>query len=290
MGSVVYGVAQRMNPVLETWLVAARDLRKNIRSLKGIVMFSIALLGALVSTFKLKKFDEIADDVNKLDPTQLHSLKAQAFSKLYGDEGTGDVLAGAPVKLLILFFIAVWLAPLLFMIVGFDGISADLQHRSVRYWASRTRRYSYYAGKFVALWTIVALVTLVMQLIVWGVTILRGEAPAADTLAWGFRFWAASLPITGAWCGIATLVSSLFKAPMLSLLGTCAVFFLLFFTGLIIGKAGDVTFLKYLYPNNFDGWIISAKREQMLEGLGVCLAYIMLTTGVGATIFTQRDV
>ena len=74
MGSVVYGVAQRMNPVLETWLVAARDLRKNIRSLKGIVMFSIALLGALVSTFKLKKFDEIADDVNKLDPEQLLEL------------------------------------------------------------------------------------------------------------------------------------------------------------------------------------------------------------------------
>jgi ABC-type transport system involved in multi-copper enzyme maturation permease subunit len=279
-----------MNPVLEVWLVAARDCRKNVRSFKGLVMFGIALLGALVSTFRLPKFEEAMDDVHKLGAEQLHSVKAQIFSKLYGDEGVGEVLAGAPMKLVILFFIGVWLTPLLVMIIGFDGISADLQYRSVRYWASRARRPSYYVGKFLALWAIVGLVSLVMQVIIWGVTIVRAEAPAAETIQWGLRFWAASLPITGAWCGVATLTSSLFRTPMLSLLGTCATFFALFFTGLVIGKWVEVMPMRFLYPNNFDGLIVGGTHTQSLEGLGVCLAYILLTTGLGSVILTERDV
>jgi ABC-type transport system involved in multi-copper enzyme maturation permease subunit len=279
-----------MNPLLEVWLVAARDLRKNIRSFKGLVMLGISLLGALASTFKLVRIEDALADVRKLDPEQLQKLKAEAFGKLYSDEATGQALAGAPIKLVLLFFIAVWLVPLLVMIIGFDGISSDLQHRSIRYWTIRTRRPSYYVGKFVALWSIIGLVTLVMQILIWVVTIVRADAPAAETLTWGLRFWATSLPITGAWCGIATLTSSVFRTPMLSLLATGGVFFLLFFAGFIVGKLNDVGQLRYLYPNNFDGMILSANRNQMLQGLGVCLAYILVTTGLGSWALAERDV
>ena len=152
-----------MNPLLETWLVAARDCRKNVRSAKGLVMLGISLLGAFACTLKLPKFEDLLNNVQKLDTEQLHCAKAQVFGKLYGDEATGETLANAPIKLVILFFIAVWLVPLLVMIIGFDGISSDLQYRSVRYWTIRTRRPSYYVGKFLALWIIIGLVTLVMQ-------------------------------------------------------------------------------------------------------------------------------
>jgi ABC-type transport system involved in multi-copper enzyme maturation permease subunit len=279
-----------MSPLVETWLVAARDCRKNVRSVKGIVMLGISLLGALTSTFKLPKFEEVMEDAHKLDPVQLTSAKTQIFGKIYGDESAGQALSGAPIKLVILFFIAVWLAPLLVMIIGFDGISSDLQYRSIRYWASRARRPSYYVGKFLALWTIVGLVTLVMQLIIWTVTIVRAEAPAGETVVWGMRFWLSSLPITGAWCGVATLTSSVFRSPMLSLLATSAAFFILFFTGLVIGKWAEVLPMRFLYPNNFDAWIISTNKEHVFEGLGVCLAYILGTTAIGATILNQRDV
>jgi ABC-type transport system involved in multi-copper enzyme maturation permease subunit len=279
-----------MNPLLETWLVGARDLRKNVRSAKGLVMFGIALLGAFSSTFRLPKLEEAMADVNKFGPEQVHSFKAQAFGKMYGDDPTGEVLASAPTKLVVLFYIAVWLAPLLVMIIGFDGISSDLQYRSIRYWASRARRPSYYAGKFLSLWVIVGMVTLLMQMIIWAVTIARADAPAGETVLWGLRFWAASLPITGAWCGVATLASSLFRVPMLSLLATCATFFVLFIGGLVIGKGGDIAWARFLYPNNFDGWIIGGNHERMLEGLGVCLAYIVVTTGIGSAVLMQRDV
>jgi len=279
-----------MNPLLETWLVAARDCRKNVRSAKGLVMLGISLLGALVCTFKLPKFEEALGNMQKLDQEQLHEVKSQFFGKLYGDEATGATLANAPIKLVFLFYVEVWLVPLLVMIIGFDGISSDLQYRSVRYWTIRTRRASYYAGKFLALWSVIGLVTLVMQILIWAVTIARAEAPAGETILWGLRFWATSLPITGAWCGIAILASSLFRTPMLSLLATGATFFVLFFTGFVIGKWGDVAYLRYLYPNNFDAWIMSGKNDQMLEGVGVCLAFIAVTSGVGGFVFNQRDV
>jgi ABC-type transport system involved in multi-copper enzyme maturation permease subunit len=279
-----------MNPLVETWLVAARDCRKNVRSIKGLVMLGISLLGALASTFKLPKFEDAIADMKKLDTEQLTELKAQAFGKLYGDEATGHALAGAPMKLVFLFYVAVWLVPLLVMIIGFDGISSDLQFRSIRYWTIRTRRPSYYVGKFLALWAVVGLVTLIMQVIIWAVTISRGDATASETFTWGLRFWATSLPITGAWCSVATLTSSVFRTPMLSLLTTGGVFFLLFFVGFVLGKWGDIAYLHYFYPNNFDGMILSADRNQTLQGLGVCFAYIVLLTGIGSWTLVERDV
>jgi ABC-type transport system involved in multi-copper enzyme maturation permease subunit len=279
-----------VNPLLEVWLVAARDGRKNIRSVKGLVMLGISVLGALACTFKLPKFEEVLQETRGVDPEQLQGVKAQFFAKLYGDTDTGETLAKAPIKLVLLFFIAVWLAPLLVMIIGFDGISSDLQYRSVRYWTIRTRRISYYIGKFLALWAIIALLTLVMQVLIWGVTIVRADAPPLETMSWGLRFWATSLPITGAWCGLATLTGSLFRTPILGLLTTGALFFVLFFAGYVIGKGADVAWLRCLYPNNFDGWIMSPKPERMLEGVAACTAFILGSGAIGATVFQQRDV
>ena len=68
-----------MNPLLETWLVAARDCRKNVRSVKGLAMAGLSLLGALACTFKLPKFEDAMADLRKLDPAQLESAKAQFF-------------------------------------------------------------------------------------------------------------------------------------------------------------------------------------------------------------------
>jgi ABC-type transport system involved in multi-copper enzyme maturation permease subunit len=279
-----------MNPLKETWLVAARDCRRSVRSFKGVAMASLSVLAALAATFKLPKFEEAMDDVHKLDPEQLREIKLRIFGKLYGDEATGRMLADAPVRLVILFFIAVWLAPLLVMIVGFDNVSSDLQHRAVRFLAIRTRRGAYYAGKFLALWAVVAAVTLFMQLMIWGVTIVRADAPAGETVLWGLRFWATSLPISGAWCGLATLAGSPFRTPMLSLLGIASAFFVLFFAGFIVGKGGDVAWLRVLYPNNWDGWILGPTPLRVAEGLGACFGSMLVTVGFGAWAFAQRDV
>jgi ABC-2 type transport system permease protein len=287
-----------LNPLVEIWLVVAREFRKNIRSTKGLVMLGLSVLGAVASVMRL--FEDVWKKAEGLGSEGFHDAKAQILGRMYHDDKVGLRLADAPSRLVVFFFIAVWLVPMLVAVVGFDGISSDLQHRSVRYWTLRTRRSSYYIGKFLGLWAVVATLTFVMHGIVWAVMIGRGDAAAGDTLAWGMRFWFIVVLIAGAWCAIATLVGSLFRTPMVGLLLTCAVFFAMFFVGFIIPNANAnadpeevskvVVFLRFLYPNSLDAWLLSPEPQRALSGLAVCFFYAIAGSVVGSFAFARRDV
>jgi ABC-type transport system involved in multi-copper enzyme maturation permease subunit len=304
-----------LNPLLEVWLIVARELRKNLRSVKGLVMLVLSVLGAVASVMRQPSFEDLLRRAESMGPEAFHDAKAQVIGSLYRDEKIGERLADAPTRLIIFFFIAVWLTPLFVAVVGFDGISSDLQHRSVRYWTIRTRRAAYYVGKYLGLWAAVGGMTLVMHVIVWAVMIARVDASASDTLTWGARFWLTSLPITGAWCAVATLIGSFCRAPMVSLLLTFAAFFVMFFVGFVVTNAyagvhaaqaaqeaaagvahaasedsKAMLFVRFLYPNSLDTWLLSKDLERVLAGLGVVLFYATSTCLAGSFAFAKRDV
>jgi ABC-type transport system involved in multi-copper enzyme maturation permease subunit len=279
-----------VNPIVEVWLVVEREIRKNLRSGKGLVMFGLSVLGALACTLRLPRVDDTLAEAERLGPEAFHEAKARFFGDLYLSEGTGQRLADAPIKLVLLFYLAVWATPLLVAILGFDGIPSDVQHRSVRYWTIRTRRASYYVGKFLGVWVVVAAITLLMHVLIWSVTIARAEATAAETVAWGVRFYLVSLPIVGAWCAIATLVSSMLRTPFLALLLTCATFFSLFFLGALVGRTSGNEVLEALYPNGYDAWMLSPDLRHATMGLALALGLTVVTTVAGAFVFSVRDV
>jgi ABC-type transport system involved in multi-copper enzyme maturation permease subunit len=278
-----------MNAFQETGLIVAREIRKNIRSVKGLVMFIISLLGgaatALVLTWA-RRLDEA-----QISPEQLRAAQEALLEKKYGDADMAKYLAGAPPVLLALLLMTVWLAPLLVAVMGFDGVSGELQHRTVRYWTVRSRRVSYFAGKFLGLWAVVSIVTLVMHSLIWGLTIFKssGGMPPFEVLSWGVRFWAVTVPISAAWCGIATLIGSQFRSPMIALLVICAVFFSLFVV-MAIGLVGDIKQLTYIYPNTYDSWLLSPKLDRVALGALICMAFGVVTTGAGTFLFARRDV
>jgi ABC-2 type transport system permease protein len=302
-----------LNPLLEVWLIVLRELRKNLRSIKGLVMLGLSFLGAVASVLRQPRFEEALKGAEGMGALAFHDAKAQVLAGMYRDEKVGTKLADAPTRLVVFFYVAVWLTPLLVGVIGFDGISADLQHRSVRYWTLRTRRASYYVGKFLGLWAVVAAMTLAMHLFVWSVMIARADASASEIIGWGIRFWVTSLPIAGAWCAVATFVGSLFKTPIMALLVTCAVFFVLFFLGFVLPSAyagalqvtaqmdaarasapeaasKTVVALGFLYPNSLDGWLLSPEPLHVLGGLGVSFAYGALSCLSGSLLFTRKDV
>lgn len=303
-----------MNPLVEVWLIVAREIRKNMRSVKGLVMLGLSVLGAIASVMRQPRFEEALKKAEGMGTEAFHDAKVQVIAGMYRDDKIGERLADAPTRLVIFFFIAVWLTPLLVAVVGFDGISADLQYRSVRYWTIRTRRASYYVGKYLGLWAAVGAMTLVMHGIVWIVMIGRVDATATETLTWGIRFWLVSLPITGAWCAVSTLIGSFFRTPMVGLLLTCAAFFVMFFVGFVLAnayggvdaaeaarhaadaartipeEAKTLTFLRFLYPNSLDAWLLSAEPQRVLAGLGVTGFYAVATCLGGSFAFAQRDV
>jgi ABC-type transport system involved in multi-copper enzyme maturation permease subunit len=300
-----------LNPLVEVWLIVARELRKTVRSVKGLVMLGLSVLGAIASVMRQPRFEEALKKAEAMGSEAFREAKVQVLAGMYRDQKVGERLADAPSRLVIFFFIAIWLTPLLVTVVGFDSISADLQYRSVRYWTIRTRRASYYVGKFLGLWASVAAMTLAMHAIVWAVMIARIDATPSDTLNWGIRFWLISLPVTGAWCAVATFIGSLFKTPMVGLLITCAVFFLMFFVGFIlpnafagvdqmnagvdaaavVEKASTSSIaMRFLYPNTLDAWLLSPEPQRMFEALGVFLLYAVVTCVGGSLVFARRDV
>ena len=279
-----------MNPLSEIALVVARELRKNLRSVKGIVLLVMSLLGGLLATLGAIKLGELEKSkLADMDPTAIHALREEGLSQLYGDPVMGKYLADAPEALVGFLNITIWLAPLLIALLGFDAISGEIQHRTVRFWTVRTRRWSYYLGKFGGLWVLISSLTLVMHAILWIGAIIAGQASAGAMLAWGMRFWLVTLPITAAWCGLAMLISSQLRAPILALLVICVAFFALAILRVIGGVAG-VTALLYLYPNYYDNLLLSPRFEQLAKGIGACFAFAGLTTGLGGALFARRDV
>jgi ABC-type transport system involved in multi-copper enzyme maturation permease subunit len=279
-----------MSPAVEVALVAQRELRKNVRSAKGIALLVLSLLGGVVVALVLAFLEKLRrEKFASMSPEQLADVQRQIIVQLGdGDDTLGDALSKAPAALLGAFKMTVWFGPFLVALLGFDAISGELQHRTVRYWTVRTRRVSFYIGKVLGLWGVVSALTLAVNVLICGVVIARGEA-AGLVVEWGPRLWAVTLPMSLVWCAIAQLVSSQFRAPILALLVTLGSFFVVWIAYLA-GLSGKAPALVYIYPNFYDNWLLHPHPDRFFEGLGICLLSAMVYIGAGAVAFARRDV
>ena len=260
-----------MSPAAETLLVAQRELRTNLRSAKGVALLVLSLLGggltALVFAHKAqpKPLDLSGTSVSDMAPAFIAML------------GLQTILAAT-----------IWLTPMLVSLIGFDAISGELQHRSVRYWTVRSRRASFYVGKVIGLWAVVAVVTLFMDALVW-LVFLFGVKDAGDVLKIGPLLWLVSLPISLAWSAFASLVGSQFRQPMLALLMTWAAFFTLFIA-YFMSRVTRLEALGYVYPNFYEDWMMGDDPKKAALGAILCVGLGVLVTTAGALAFARRDV
>jgi ABC-2 type transport system permease protein len=279
-----------VSPLSEIRFVAQRELAKSFRSAKGIVLLVLSLLGGSGATLLLVKAQELKrEKLAGIDPDAIRQARQEAATQIFGDPQTGTALAEAPEVLLVVLLLTIWLTPLVISLLSFDSVSADLQHKAVRYWTLRTRRTSYFIGKWAGVWLTVSAMTLTMHAIIWVVCILRGEAPAGVALGWGIRFWLVTVPISAAWCAISTLVSSLFRTPIVSLLVTFAAFFGLWLFWMI-GQVSHTNALMYVYPNFYDALLIHPRIDRAMTGLAVCLGMAAAYVAAGSFFFAKRDV
>jgi ABC-type transport system involved in multi-copper enzyme maturation permease subunit len=276
-----------VSPFAEVQLVTARELRKSFRSVKGIVLAAVTIAGgtAVAMLFAWVERARLEKLPPGIDP---HDAQVQIFSQIYGPE-TGKRLADCPYSLWIMLVATLWLSPMLVALLDFDSVSGELQHRTVRFWTVRTRRSSYMLGKFLGAWLSVLAVTLGMNVIVWGTTHLVGGVALGSVLAWGTGFFAVSIPITAAWSGIATLVSSQIRSPMLALLLIFATFFGLWLLRVGAGFA-QAEWLALLYPNFYDDFLLSPVSGQVAKGLLGTGLITGVTTAAATWLFSRRDV
>jgi ABC-type transport system involved in multi-copper enzyme maturation permease subunit len=294
-----------LSPVAEIRLAVARDLGRSVRSAKGIALAVLTLLGAFVASL-VSVWLEQADRArtNAASTEAYVELKRQLLVQATGDASFAAYLAGIPTSLLIFLKITVWFSPLLVALFGFDAISGDLQHRTIRFWTVRMRRSSYFTAKLLGLWLLVGLVTLVLNLLAGTVALARGYVTFGELIAWGARFWFVAFVIAGAWAAIATFISSCFKTPILALLTTFGTFFVLWIlsAGGFIARQRHATdgappalstqmaWYEYLYPNAYDTLLLSSQATRVLTAVGVLAAFVGVMAVAGSLLFQQRDV
>lgn len=290
-----------MSPAVEVRLIALRELRRNVRSLKGVALGVITLLGALVSALVCVSI-EGGERARAAAENEVYAeLRRQAAEKATGDATLAAYIASAPSSLLLFLKITVWLAPLLVALVGFDGIAGELQNRTIRFWAVRSRRSSYFAGKLLGLWALIALVMLAIHVLADGVALTRGYVTIGQLATWGLRFWLVGVIIAGAWAAIATLVSASFRAPVIALMTTFAVFFALWLCGTIgfasrtmkaleNGVTGPPPWYEYLYPNAYDAMLLSPSAGKAVTAVVILLGFVVAAMVAGAALLQRRDV
>lgn len=276
----------------ETALVAGREVKRNLRSAKGVVLLVLCVLGGVIAALIMawaRKMQLENAAARQVTPEGVKAMQEMLLAARYNDEAMGKYLAQAPFVLLAATLTGVWLAPLLVALVGFDSISTDLQHRGIRYFTLRVKRVSYYAGKLLGLWAVVSLMMLVSHAMIWAVALARGTATVGEIGSWGIRFWLVTVFVAAAWSGLAQLVSSQFKVPILALLVTLASFFVIWIIDAIGELSEKLRALVYIYPNTYDAWLLSPHADKIAIGVGVCLAFMALSSVAGALIFARRD-
>lgn len=272
-----------MSPVQEVALVLQRELSRNFRSAKGILLGAMCLLGSIGSTV-------LAVGAQDYEKKTFHgeeaSLVREQFITAMYDKDIGKAFAAAPSTLFGIMVATISLSWILSALVGFDAVSSELQHRSVRYWTVRGRRVSFFLGKGLGVFTVVTSLTFVMHLASWLVVIGRGGAPLGVTLDFGARLWLATVPISFAWCSLTTFVSALFRTPILALLLTCATAFGFWILS-AIGRVSELHWLVWAHPGHYDHLLLSPTQWPVgvLSAVGWGAVFLI----AGSVIFDRRD-
>ncbi len=278
-----------MSPLGEVALLSGRELRRSLRSGKGILLVNIAFLIGTAVALGIVKVQEMQRE--RMGPLSAEDL-SRARELFYGqfvDKETAHLLMPAPVELSLLVWFLVFSCPLLVVLLGFDAVGGDLQHRTVRYFSSRARRVSYYVAKWLSLFTLVASVLLIIGSLGWTIIVTNDIAPLGTTVSWGIRLWLTTLPVVAAWTALGTLVGSVFRAPVLSLLTTFVAFFAIWLFGVAFAKYFSSEPLSYIYPGTFSFWLVSADPNRVVKGLLGTLGIAAAATGAGSFLFGKRD-
>ena len=180
-----------MNPAVEVYLLVTRELRRNLRSAKGLVLLLICLIAAAGAALVMTRASNVSREQG-VDTEQAAGLSLQFLQLMY-DQAVASRLLSAPLVPIAMFVGMIFLLPAFIALVSFDSVSSELQFKSVRYWTVRVRRSSFFVGKVLGVFTLVAATTLLMNALTWGIAIAR-EAPFGSTVAWGLTLWASAVP------------------------------------------------------------------------------------------------
>lgn len=290
-----------MEPLREVGVVFSVELRRFVRSAKGVALLVLfALGGGIAGTlfvaassatvdFRVQIEDQLAG--RELPAEIAHKAKVKVLAFFYDlDDSSADVLLDSPAVLLFLFWITKWFLPLLVLLMGFDQLSGELSLRSLRYVVVRARRGSVVVGKFLAQLAVLAALVLLLNAGLFAVAAIRtGDVPVAAGLGAVFRFWLVSVAFLAVYLGLTSLASAAFRSPWFSLLSGVGVLFVLWLTHVVSKISGATDSLRFVLPTRFASALIQPTLLGALPAVAAFLAAAGLLVAASWSLMRVRD-
>jgi ABC-type transport system involved in multi-copper enzyme maturation permease subunit len=293
----------------EVGLTAQREVRRNLESTKGIVMFVLFFLGGLIPrlgqlagerlTVIMSGDAPLPEDAKR---AAFHAVFTKFLAAAYSDQATQNHLGRSPSSLYYLFWGTVAFVPFFILLIGFDQIAGEAQHRTLRYVVGRAFRGSVVLGKALGVWAVIAIMILVLHLTVWILLFVEGSTPAGAILGWGAYFWFLSVVSSAAYVGFASLMSSLTRTPVVSLFLGLGVSLGIYMAYGILNLIEGVAKLKmadsaahsahaatWAFPYAYDKLVVSPNPGQAILGAGLYLAWGALAVAGASIVVTRRD-
>lgn len=280
-----------MSAAREAGLTALREIRRNLRSTKGIAMFALFFLGGAVPSVVQVLFVRLVDKttMQELPADVQRQMIEEGLARLY-DPATAAHLSACPPVLFFLFRGTLLFLPLLILLIGFDQIAGEIQHRSIRYLVGRARREAIVIGKGLGVWAVSAVMVLVLHATVWIVMLAQGSTPASAVIAWGPRLWLFSAAAGAASVGLTVLVSSWFRTPIVALFVGVAVFFVLWLAKSILGIFAATEGATWAFPTAYESLLVSPEPLRVLGGVAALIGWGAAMAAVASAIVKRKDV
>jgi ABC-type transport system involved in multi-copper enzyme maturation permease subunit len=276
----------------EVGIVAQREIRRNIRSTKGIAMFALFLLGGIVpSLVDVAMKREMAGlGADQLQDEAKRQLLMRGLELRYGSAEIAKYLADAPLILHGLFAGTLAFLPLFILPIGFDQLAGEIQHRTIRYSAGRAERASIVVGKALGVWAVISLMVLVLHAVVWTISLTKGGVAFGPLISWGGRFWLFSVVSAAAYVGYASLVSSFFRTPIVALFVGAGVGLAIWVLNGILGFFPSTEAVTWIFPNRYDRLLVSPDPTRVLGGMALFVAWGAACVAGAAAIVRRRDI
>jgi ABC-type transport system involved in multi-copper enzyme maturation permease subunit len=297
----------------EVGIVAERELSRNLRSTKGIAMFALFFLGGLLPALIRMLARRAAADVPE-------SVQREIFEKYllneYKSPDIAKYIVDAPPIIYFLFDGTLMFLPLLVLLVGFDQIVGEVEHRTLRYSAGRATRASIVTGKALGIWGVAAIMISVLHVTVWIIALIQGGQSAGAVLSWGSRLLFFSVICASAYVGFTSIMSALFRTPIVALFvgaGTgfaiwvvyklCSAFssdtFRAFTQGESLEAASStprpgwqqaLDAVTWIFPNRYEKLLVVPNAGQVLAGLALFIVWGGACVALASFVVSRRDV
>lgn len=278
-----------------------RSLSGRALALLGLYVVFTALCLLIVGSLA-RKLQDTADAqiAQGADPEAVRRVldqgQAQLLEKVFhaDSETARATLALIPVVVLLVLRITLIFLPIYIALMGFDQMSGEMTHRSIRFVAVRARRGSILMGKFLGQAAVLAGLVTVVDLGVVAYT--KAFFPAFELGAAAgalLRLWLAAVVFSLAYVALTSLCSTVARRPAVSLLLNIAVLFLFWiveFAGYAAAEGtSPLRFLRFVSPSHYTQDLFIASPAAFAGTFGIYVAYGALFLAVAHITLRRRD-